>query len=566
MHWKILTTIDPALSSEENRLHPVAEAIMKNRGYRTPEEQDIFLAPDYERDVQDPFLFSQMEDVVARVAQAQSSQEIVGVFGDFDADGVTSSVILRKVLESLGIPVEVYLPEKLTEGHGLNNKAVDFFKEKKATLIFTLDCGMMNHAEVLYAKEQGIECIIIDHHHVPEVLPEAFAIINPKLKDETYPFRDLCGAGTTFKVATAIISTLQPKGKDQLKWLLDIVAIGTVADVMPLVGENRTIVKYGLLVLSKTKNLGLRALLEEANIDFEKSGVPDAELIAFQIAPRINAASRMAHARIAHDLLMAATPEEASTLAKELQRLNVARQKQSAATTKEIKEYLEKEKADKYFLFAAEPHYPYGIVGLVAGRISHTYQKPTAILTKGSDTSRGSFRSVPGFSVIQALEQCADLLERYGGHEQAAGMHIQNQHLEAFEERFNALVETWKSTQEQTSEQNVLTIDAEISPVHIGNELWQDLKKLAPFGEGNREPVLGVRGAVIQSFRSLGKDNEHLKLMVQLENKTFDAIAFNIATDTSYLAEGMKVDLACTLGENTWAGTTRLQLRVLDIQ
>lgn len=539
---------------------------MKNRGYRTPEEQDIFLAPDYERDVQDPFLFSQMEDVVARVAQAQSSQEIVGVFGDFDADGVTSSVILRKVLESLGIPVEVYLPEKLTEGHGLNNKAVDFFKEKKATLIFTLDCGMMNHAEVLYAKEQGIECIIIDHHHVPEVLPEAFAIINPKLKDETYPFRDLCGAGTTFKVATAIISTLQPKGKDQLKWLLDIVAIGTVADVMPLVGENRTIVKYGLLVLSKTKNLGLRALLEEANIDFEKSGVPDAELIAFQIAPRINAASRMAHARIAHDLLMAATPEEASTLAKELQRLNVARQKQSAATTKEIKEYLEKEKADKYFLFAAEPHYPYGIVGLVAGRISHTYQKPTAILTKGSDTSRGSFRSVPGFSVIQALEQCADLLERYGGHEQAAGMHIQNQHLEAFEERFNALVETWKSTQEQTSEQNVLTIDAEISPVHIGNELWQDLKKLAPFGEGNREPVLGVRGAVIQSFRSLGKDNEHLKLMVQLENKTFDAIAFNIATDTSYLAEGMKVDLACTLGENTWAGTTRLQLRVLDIQ
>ncbi len=539
---------------------------MKNRGYHTPEEQGVFLAPDYERDVQNPFLFSQMEDVVARVSQAQSSQEIVGIFGDFDADGVTSSVILRKVLESIGVPVEVYLPEKLTEGHGLNQKAVDFFKEKKVALIFTLDCGMMNHAEVLYAKEQGIECIIIDHHHVPEVLPEAYAIINPKLKDETYPFRDLCGAGTTFKVATAIISTLQPQDTDQLKWLLDIVAIGTVADVMPLVGENRTLVRYGLLVLSKTKNLGLRALLQEARIDLEKSGVPDAEVIAFQIAPRINAASRMAHARIAHDLLMASTPEEASGLAKELQRLNVARQKASAATTKEIKEYLEKEKADKHFLFAAESHYPYGIVGLVAGRISNTYQKPTAILTKGSDTSRGSFRSVPGFSVIQALEQCADLLERYGGHEQAAGMHIQNKHLQAFEERFNALVEAWRGTQEQMPEQNVLTIDAEISPVHIGNELWRDLKKLAPFGEGNREPVLGVRGAVIQSFRSLGKDSEHLKLVVRLGNKTFDAIAFNITKDTGYLAEGMKVDLACTLGENTWAGTTRLQLRVLDIQ
>jgi single-stranded-DNA-specific exonuclease len=263
---------------------------------------------------------------------------------------------------------------------------------------------------------------------------------------------------------------------------------------------------------------------------------------------------------------MAKTPGAASALAKELQQLNVARQKQSAAITKEITELVEKEKTGKQFLFAAAPHYPYGIVGLVAGRLANLFQKPTAILTKGETTSRGSFRSVPGFSVIEALEKCADLLTRYGGHEQAAGMHLENKHLEAFEERFNALVEEWQNTQEKITDEKILAVDAEILPVHIGNELWRDLKKLAPFGEGNREPVLGVRGAIIQSIRFLGKNSDHLKLTVRLENKTFDAIAFNFSQSTEYLTEGTAIDIACTLSENSWNGRTSLQLRLLDVQ
>lgn len=567
MHWKILTSKSELLSGKESRLHPVAEAILRNRGHQGEEEQELFLTPDYTRDVHSPFLFAQMKRVVARLKEAKLKNQIVGILGDFDADGVTSSVILRTVLEKLDIQTVVYIPDKLSEGHGLNTKAVDFFNNENVSLFFTLDCGMMNHEEIRYAKEIGIDCIVVDHHHVPEVLPEAFAFINPKLKDETYPFRELCGAGTTFKVAQALVQEMDLEQIDQLKWLLDIVAIGTIADVMPLTGENRVLVKYGLLVLSKTRNLGLQALLREARIDFERGGVADAELIAFQIAPRINAASRMAHARIAHDLLMAKTEGEASALAKQLQQLNVARQKQSAAVTQEIIEYIEKEKTGKDFLFTAEPHYPYGIVGLIAGRLANTYQKPTAILTKGSETSRGSFRSVPGFSVIQALEQCADLLERYGGHEQAAGMHIHNKHLEAFEERFNALVALWRQGEgKEDSTEKVLEIDAEVLPAHIGPELWRDLKKLAPFGQGNREPVLVIRGVAIQSIRHLGKKSEHLKLSLLVGSKTLDAIAFSMAAVQSHLTEGMNIDVAFVLGENSWNGRTNLQLRVVDVR
>lgn len=569
MHWKIQTKTEELsllVSNPQTSLHPVAESILVARGYVNPQERDIFLNPDYDRDVHDPFLFKGMEKLVERVKQAQEKKEIIGIFGDFDADGVTSSVLLRTVLDDLGIANAVYLPDKLTEGHGLNTKAVDFFKDKKASIIFTLDCGMMNHDEVQYANELGIDLVIVDHHHVPEVLPLAFVIINPKLKDETYPFRELCGAGTTFKVVQALIKHLLPENGEQLKWLLDIVAIGTVADVMPLIGENRVLVKYGLLVLSKTRNLGLQALLKVSNIDFEKGAVPDVELIAFQIAPRINAASRMAHARIAHDLLMAKTSEEALSLAKELHSLNVARQKQSGAVTKEIIGYFETEKKEKHFLFAAAPEYPYGIIGLVAGRIAHLYQKPTAILTKGETISRGSFRGVPGFSIIEALEECSDLLHRYGGHEQAAGMHLDNTNLDLFEERFNTLVEAWKEKQPSDTKEKMLLVDAEVLPVHIGGGMLQDLKKLAPFGEGNREPVIALRKVQTVNIRTLGKNSEHLKLTLKVGEKDMDAIGFHLAEKANYLSIGTEVDIAFALEENVWNGRSSLQLKLLDLQ
>jgi single-stranded-DNA-specific exonuclease len=567
MQWNIKIDTDVTLLPK-GQYHPVVNALLESRGYISPDQQAAFLSPQYERDVHDPFLFLVMSSVVERVRKALEQNETVGIFGDFDADGVTSSVILRVGLEKLGLTPLVYLPDKLTEGHGLSVPAVEFFAREGATLIFTLDCGMMNHEEILLAKEKGIETIVVDHHHVPELLPAAYAIVNPNLLTETYPFRELCGAGTTFKVVQALIETFLPEELEQTKWLLDAVAIGTVADVMPLIGENRALVQYGLLVLQKTKRLGLRALLQEAQIDQEHSETFTAELIAFQIAPRINAASRMAHAKIAHDLLMTESDEEAVALAKELQKLNVARQKQSQKITDEVALVIEQQ-GPRFFAFAAEEHYPYGIVGLIAGRIASTYQRPTAIVTKGEHSSRGSFRSIPGFSVIAALEQCADLLEKYGGHAQAAGMHIQNSNLALFEERFEGLAEEWFLKQgKQASDDTVLTIDAELTPAYVNQELVESLKKMAPFGEGNREPVFLIRNLEVKSVRRLGAKNQHLKLVVVLfGTKTLDVIAFNHKEDEERVVrEGSLVTVIGTLNENLWQGRVSLQLQAVQVE
>ncbi len=566
MQWNIKINQDVALLPK-GEYHPVIEVLLNDRGYTLPEQKAAFLSPQYDRDVHDPFLFVAMEGVVERIKKAREQKETVGIFGDFDADGVTSSVILRVGLEKLGLAPLVYLPDKLSEGHGLSVQAVDFFVREGATLIVTLDCGMMNHQEIALAKERGIETIVVDHHHVPEILPEALAIVNPKLPAEKYPFRDLCGAGTTFKVVQALFKALLPEEEEQLKWLLDVVAIGTVADVMPLHGENRALVKYGLVVLQKTKRHGLKALLQEARINQDATEAFTAEMIAFQIAPRINAASRMAHAKIAHDLLIAESEEEAIELAQELQKLNVARQKQSQKITEEITKRIE-EGEKKAFLFAADEHYPYGIVGLIAGRIANTYQRPTAVLTKGEESSRGSFRSIPGFSVIEALEQCSDLLEKYGGHEQAAGMHIKNKNLAAFEDRFENIAKNWflKNKKDQTADTE-LAIDVELSSSFINPDLIDGLKKMAPFGEGNRMPIFLLRDVAIDEVRCIGGKSEHLKLKVLLpERGAIDVIGFHHGSRSVDLQKGTRVNIVGSLGENIWQGRRSLQIELLDIE
>jgi single-stranded-DNA-specific exonuclease len=438
--WKYKITKLPT-QKKEGLLHPVTEALLEARGYTEKEKRDHFLAPQFERDMHDPFLFGHMEKVVEAIGAAKEKNEVVGIFGDFDADGVTSSVIMREALTALGIQTLVYIPEKLHEGHGLNTLAVDFFHQAGVKLLLTLDCGMTNHAAILSAKEKQIATIVIDHHHVPPVLPEAYAIINPKLPTETYPFRELCGAGTSFKVAQALYQRYLPQAIEQLKWLLDVVAVGTVADVMPLVGENRVIVKYGLLVLSKTRRVGFQEMFAVGNIPIDEEHVPDVRTIGFQIAPRINAASRMAHAMLAHNLLMEKNQVHARTLALDLDAFNVARQKVSLVSTEEVLRIAESKYQDKKFIFAVGEHFPFGIVGLIAGRVAHALHKPTCVLTKGETESKGSFRSIPELNIIETLEACSELLVKFGGHAQAAGMTIRNENLEKFDKKFNTLVE-----------------------------------------------------------------------------------------------------------------------------
>lgn len=558
--WKYLhlTSPDRPLGTEG-----VIQALLRKRT-GSEEEQRRFLSPDFERDLHDPFLFRDMDKVVERLGTAKKNNERVGIFGDFDADGVTSSVLFREALLALGIEHEVYIPHKVREGHGLNHEALKYFTQRGVKLVVTLDCGMMNHAEIEAALEQDIETIIIDHHHVPEVLPKAFAIINPKLPNETYPFRDLCGAGTTFKVATALYQRFLPKQQGELKWLLDVAAIGTVADVMPLIGENRAIVTYGLMVLSKTRRVGLQELVHVGRIPMSEDMPPTARLIAFHIAPRINAASRMAHGKLAHDLLMERDRVKAQGMALELEAYNVARQKQSQEVTALVKALAEAKYLDKKFIFAAGPEYPLGIVGLVAGRVAHELGKPTCILQQDAEVSRGSFRSIPGLNIIELLEQCGEMLEKFGGHEQAAGMTIRNDRLEIFYDRFNELVEKALTGRETVPE---LTIDLTLHPADCSIDLIRGLDALQPFGEGNPEPVFALEAATLASVRTVGKENQHWKLTLDRERGgPLDVVGWSLVSVYPDLRPGMQLNLAGTLAENSWNGRSRVQMVLRDIQ
>lgn len=543
------------------------ERLLFVRGIKTEEEKKHFLSPDYERDLHDPFLFRDMEKVVKRIGQAKATGETVGVFGDFDADGVTSSVIICEALKALHIPTLPYLPDKIKEGHGFSKQAVEYFSEKGVKLVLTLDCGMMNHAEIREAKKRGIDTIVIDHHHVPPVLPEAWAIVNPKLPEETYPFRELCGAGTSFKVAWALYERFLPEEKDQLKWLLDVVATGTVADVMPLVGENRVLVKYGLIVFEKTRRVGFQEMLVVGEIARRSGGgtFPDSRTLGFQIAPRINAASRMAHPLLAHNLLMESDRVKARGLALELEAYNLARQKVSQATTEKIREVAKREFADKKFIFAVDPHYPIGVIGLVAGKIAEEFGKPTCILEKGVTESRGSFRSIPGFNIIETLEECSKLVKKFGGHEQAAGMTIGNEKLDLFYEKFNALVEK-KLTGKKTEPE--LLIDLVLKPEEITLEAVQSLTELEPFGEGNHEPVFVLEDMTVLEARTVGKDGQHWKLKLKNggQPKIFDAVGWSLVETIPALKSGDRIDIACELSVNTWNGGTTVQLKLLDIR
>lgn len=565
VEWKY--RIDTLQDGEvAGKYHPGVEALLTLRGYTTEEFREHFLFPNFDRDIHDPFLFLQMRHVVERIERAKKSGECVGVFGDFDADGVTSSVIMREVLTALGIPVSIYIPEKSSEGHGLSLQAVDFFEKAHVKLVLTLDCGMTNHAEIAEAKKRGIDVIVIDHHHVPEVLPEALFIINPKLPSETYPFRELCGAGTSFKVAQALFSHFLPEQSDQLKWILDVVAIGTVADVMPLVGENRTLVKYGLIVLSKTRRVGLEEMFSVGGMKIDENNKPDARTIGFQIAPRINAASRMAHAMLAHNLLMEKERAHARVLALELDAFNVARQKVSATTTDEVRAIALSKYQDKKFIFAVDENFPFGIIGLVAGRIASEFHKPTCVMTKGEKESRGSFRSIPELNIIEAIEQCGDLLVKFGGHAQAAGITIANENLEKFYEKFNAIVS--KSLVDVVTEPE-LWIDILLRPEHITPAFYKEVMLFAPFGEGNPEPVFALKNMRIEEARLVGNGSKHLKMrLVSADGgtKSFDAIGFSFGKTFPDLKRGDIVDVVFQLNENTWNGSTSIQLKLLDLR
>lgn len=559
--WKIKEKVE--FNIEGLKVEPIVEYLLIQRGIRDKQEAEQFLNPNYEKDLHDPFLFRDMEKFIERIQQAIDSNEKVGVFGDHDVDGVSSATLMVEILEKLNLDVDVYIPDKLTEGHGINKKAVDQFSKSGITLMITVDCGMSNVAEVEYAREKNIETIITDHHIALDEIPDAVVIINPKVKDCGYPFAGLCGTGVVFKIVQAIYATFFPDEVEQLKWILDIVGVGTVADCMPLLGENRTLVKYGLIVLSKTQRIGYQEMINVGRMPIHSNKVPTAETVAFQIAPRINAAGRMSHAREAYELLREKDSLKAMERAKDIEKKNIDRRKITEKISKEIEIVVEENFKEKPFILISAEHYPVGIIGIVAGRIAEKYGKSTGIFTREKKESRGSFRSVQGVHILEAIKESSDLLTQFGGHMQAAGAVIANEKFDQFDLNMQESVGRQMKNFEKEMIQEA---DLEISHSEITFELIKEIKKFEPFGEGNREPKFLIRNLRLQEIRGVGSGDKHLKLkLVGDDSEIFDGIGFNLGDRKNELVVGERVDIVCNIDENEWQGNLSIQFKLIDV-
>ncbi|MFA7319812.1 MAG: single-stranded-DNA-specific exonuclease RecJ [Parcubacteria group bacterium] len=566
-NWKIKKKKEDFLVSLLEKYDPAILGLLYERGIAGEEAIEKYFGFDYAGCLGDPFKIVGMEKAVERIKSAKEKKEPVAIYGDYDADGVTATAVLKEALMDVGFPeVICYFPDRQTEGYGLNEKALEHLKAQGVKLIITVDCGITNVVEVEKAKDWGMDIIITDHHHVPDELPAAVALINPNIPESGFEFKELAGVGVAFKLATALYERLAKKKSEQLKWALDLVAIGTIADCVPLLGENRVLVKYGLLVLSKTRRVGLLEMFKVGRINISEDNVPDAHTVAFQIAPRINAAGRIDHASASYNVLVGDDPVAARVLALELEDKNQKRQKITIEIFREVQVLANNSFKDRRFIFASNAHWPMGILGLVAGKITEEFKKPSMILQHQEGMFRGSLRSVPEVDLMEIIKRCATLVEKFGGHSQAAGVSVLPENIEKFCAKMAAEVEKELEGKEIMS---VIEIDSEISAEDIGWELVSGLKKMEPFGVGNREPIFCARNFIIVDAKIVGNGQKHWKLTLRGENgspKIFDAIGFSLVEKFPNLEKDVKIDIAFNLAEDEWNGNKKIQIKIIDLK
>lgn len=561
--WVIAAPVPDHLLRQYRQINPVLAQVLYNRGLIDPTEASKFL---YDRAVEtNPFLMKGINEAVARIRRAIKKQEPIIVYGDFDADGVTSTALLMQTLRALGAVVKPYIPHRVDEGYGLNSKALRKLARGGARLIITVDCGIRSVEDVEDGKAEGLDIIITDHHSIGPEIPNALAVINPKQIDCKYPEDMLAGVGVAYKLAQALLRvsanmdrTRPPIEEDDL---LDLVAIGTVADLAPLNRmENRALVRRGLEKINQARRPGIRALLEVAGTE---PGKVTAMTIGYMLGPRINAAGRLGSAMTAYHLLASPDPAQATRLAQELHTLNTQRQDLTRAAQDMIRERLELEqRPDVPLIFAADRGFQPGIVGLVAGRLVEEYYRPAVVMEQGEDESRASCRSIPQFDITQALDQCADLLVRHGGHAQAAGFTVTNQNISALMNRLTSLA---RETLDGQDLKPTLDIDAQVDANQCSEELCSDLQLLEPTGFMNAAPVFMMPSAYILEWRLVGKEGRHLKLKVARAGRPpLDAIGFGLGEWAAHLPG--RVDLAYQLEINEWNGRRTLQLNVQDIR
>lgn len=532
------------------------------RGITNFEKIRDFLNPDFGQ-LHDPFLFKDMQKSVERICQATRQKQKITIYADYDADAITACAVLYKALKKLGAEVGYYIPDRFSEGYGLNADAIRQIADNGGQLIITVDCGINAVAEAEICKALGTDLIITDHHELTGPLPPAYGVINPKNPHDEYPFPYLTGVGVAFKLVQALMSRNTnhvtrniPDGWE--KWLLDLVALGTVADLQSLTGENRILVGFGLKVLSKTRWPGLKAMIESAGL---KSDKYDTFTLGFILAPRINAAGRIKHADIAFKLLITQDPIEAGKLAVELNELNQHRQMLTEQVTSEARAQIEMI-ADKKVLLVHGSDWPKGVVGLVAGRLSEEFNRPVLAISSSEGVATGSGRSIAGFDLVAALNFSKDLLQKYGGHTQAAGFTLTTENVPQFHQKLLEYAETLNLSISDP----VIEIDAEVEPADITWENLNYLESLSPFGIGNPKPKLAARNLEVLDFRLVGAANQHLKLRVRFGEHILEAIAFGQGFWANSLSAGKIIDAVFELGANEWNGNKEMQLKILDMK
>ena len=557
--WVIQPTITPQAEEALEKFPPILKQILFNRGYATDLEARAFLKAEPTSNT-DPYQLIGMDIAVERIQKAINDNEPIAIYGDYDVDGVTSTALLVQALEGYGCDVRGYIPNRFDEGYGLNTEALDSLKDDGVKLVITVDCGIRSPDEALHARTIGLDLIITDHHHPDgENLPPALAVINPKQHGDPYPDKELAGVGIAYKFAEALTAKQPAENNFQLNDLLDLVALGTVADLAPLVGENRTLVRKGLRAIHQTKRQGLFSLAGIANTKIEKITAGN---IGFMLGPRLNASGRLESALASFELLTTTDFMRAGQLAQQLDVQNKQRQAITKSMQTQAEEIAMGEDPDAFLIFAAHEEFNPGVVGLTASRLTDMYYRPAIVAAKGLEETRGSCRSIPEFHITDALDLCKDLLIRHGGHAAAAGFTVKNENLPEFVTRIKNIA---REQLEGKDLRHTLTADMEVPIEEMNFEVLNHLTYLEPAGYGNPDAIFVVRNVKVKSSRTVGAEGRHLKLSLEGSNgMVFDCIGFRIG----HLIETLPthVDAMFTLEANEWNGRTNLQLNLKDIK
>ena len=555
--WQICET-DKEKVDELKSKYNISEllaTILVNKNITTQKEINEFLNPT-RNDFFDPFLMNDMDIAIKRIKKAIENQEKVIIYGDYDVDGITSITVLKSFLKDVGLDVDYYIPNRLEEGYGLNKNAIDEIAKKEYKLMITVDCGISAIEEVDYANSLGIEVIITDHHEPGDEIPKALAVVDNKRKDNKYPFRELAGVGVAFKVSQALAQSMNIREEEYLKYL-DIVCVGTISDIVPLVSENRVITKLGLKLVKQTRNMGSRAIINSSGYSQINSTT-----ISFGVAPRINACGRMGKAEQALKLLLSKDIYEVNKLTQELNSYNRERQEIEKEIFENVLTKIEQNNlAKNRTIVVGGENWHHGVIGIVSSKITEKYFKPSILLSFEEDgTGKGSGRSIPGFDLHEALMKCENCLEKFGGHSMAVGLTIKKENLEQFYKEFEKIAEE----NETENIIPIINVDAKIELDKIDKSVVEDLKQLEPFGEANKTPTFALKNIRIDSIRALS-EGKHLKLTLRENNQIINAIGFNIGELAEAYKIGDKIDIAGVLEINTFNGIDNLQINIKDI-